>query len=209
MEIFSLEEAAWHLRNGAVIAYPTETVYGLGSIIHEPDSVTRVKRIKGLAVNKPLSVLIAKNRPHMLNELVLSFCPIAQRLAKFYWPGPLTIIHEARPEVPTSITGGTGAVGIRCSSHAGINALLEMVGHPIITTSANPTGKPPATTYQEVFSYFEGKIDGVLLFDEDDEDPSHKASNIPSTIVRVDRRNVEIVREGAISREDLLRKIYE
>ncbi len=209
MDILSLEEAAWLLRNGSVIAYPTETVYGLGAIIHDEEAVARLKRVKGLAAAKPLSVLIAKNHPAMLNELVSSFCPIAQRLAKFYWPGPLTIIHEARPDLSPAITGGTGAVGIRCSSHPGINKLMEMVGHPIITTSANPTGKPPATTYHEVFRYFEGQIDGVLLFDENDLSLHAKASNIPSTIVRTDRRNVEIVREGAISREDLLHKIYE
>lgn len=145
----------------------------------------------------------------MLNELVPSFCPIAQRLAKFYWPGPLTIVHEARSTVPILVTGGTGEIGIRCSPHPGLNKLVDMVGHPIITTSANPTRKPPATTYEEVFSYFEDRIDGVLLFDEGDPSVSLAASNVPSTVVKVDRRNIEILREGAIPREDLLRKIYD
>jgi L-threonylcarbamoyladenylate synthase len=209
MEMFSIEEAAWKLRNGSIVAYPTETVYGLGTIIYEEEAVERLKQIKGMPLSRPLSVLISKNRPAMLEELVPAFCPIAQRLAKFYWPGPLTIIHEARPEIPEIITGNTGSVGIRCSPHPGLNKLVELVGHPIITTSANLTGKPPATNYEEVFSYFEGIIDGILLFDETDPSQIHKASNIPSTVVQVDAHHVEIVREGAIKKEDLLRKIYE
>ncbi len=209
MEMFSIEEAAWKLRNGSIVAYPTETVYGLGTIIYETDAVERLKQIKGLPLSRPLSVLISKNRPAMLEELVPSFCPIAQRLAKFYWPGPLTIIHEALPDLPEIITGNTGSVGIRCSPHPGLNRLVELVGHPIITTSANLTGKPPATNYEEVFSYFEGIIDGILLFDETDPSQAHKASNIPSTVVMVDAHHVEIVREGVIKKEDLLRKIYD
>jgi len=209
MEIFSIEEAAWKLRNGSIVAYPTETVYGLGTIIYELDAVERLKQIKGLPSSKPLSVLISKNRPAMLEELVPSFCPIAQRLAKFYWPGPLTIIHEARPDVPEIVTGNTGTVGIRCSPHPGLNKLVELVGHPIITTSANLTGKPPATTYEEVFSYFEGVIDGILLFDELNAQDNPQASNIPSTVVQVDFHNIEILREGAIKREDILRKLYD
>ena len=99
MEILSIEEAAWKVRNGQVVAYPTETVYGLGSIIFEEDPVMRIKQIKGIAANKPLSVLISNNRKEeMLAELIDSFLPVAQRLAKFFWPGPLTIIHECREE---------------------------------------------------------------------------------------------------------------
>ncbi|HNT27525.1 MAG TPA: L-threonylcarbamoyladenylate synthase [bacterium] len=209
MDFFSPEEAAWKLRNGAVVAYPTETVYGLGAIIHETEAVLRLKQVKGILRTKPLSVLITKNRSSMLDELVTSFCPIAQRLAKFYWPGPLTIVHEARPSVPDLITGGSGFVGIRCSPHPGLNKLLDLVGHPIITTSANLAGKPPATNYEEVFAYFADRIDGVLVFDEKQSEEKTPASNIPSTIVRVDAQKVEILREGAIKKEDLLRKIYD
>lgn len=209
MEMFSIEEAAWRIRNGSIVAYPTETVYGLGTILYENDSVDRLKKIKGIPSSKPLSVLISKNRPGMIEELVPSFCPIAQRLAKFYWPGPLTIIHEARPDVPEMVTGNTGTIGIRCSPHPGVNRLVELVGHPIITTSANLTGKPPATTYEEVFSYFEGIIDGILLFDEAEASLLPRASNIPSTVVQVDIHHIEILREGAIKKEELLRKIYE
>lgn len=209
MEFFSLEEAAWKIRNGALVAYPTETVYGLGTIMHETEAILRLKQVKGILRSKPLSVLITKNRPGMLDELVPSFCPIAQRLAKFYWPGPLTIVHEARPDVPDLITGGSGFIGIRCSPHPGLNKLVDLVGHPIITTSANLTGKPPATDYEEVFSYFTDRIDGVLVFDEKKPEENLPASNIPSTIVRVDVQKVEILREGAIKKEDLLRKIYD
>ncbi|HOW52214.1 MAG TPA: L-threonylcarbamoyladenylate synthase [bacterium] len=209
MDIFSIEEAAWKLRNGSIVAYPTETVYGLGTIIYEIDAVERLKEIKGISRSKPLSVLISKNRPAMIEELVPSFCPLAQRLAKFYWPGPLTIIHEARPDVPKVVTGQTEMVGLRCSPHPGLNKLVELVGHPIITTSANLTGKAPALNYEEVFSYFEGVIDGILLFDELHASEKPQASNIPSTVVLVDFHHIEILREGAIKKEDIFRKIYD
>lgn len=209
MEILSVEEAAWKVRNGGVVAYPTETVYGLGSIIFEKDPVLRVKQIKGISSNKPLSVLISNNRKEeMLAELLDGFLPVAQRLAKFFWPGPLTIIHECKPDLPDFITGGTGCVGIRCSPYSFVNTFIDLIGHPIVSTSANKTGEQPAVNYTDVFSYFDGMIDGVLICD-DSISIEHQsvAVNIPSTIVKVEHHNFEIVREGAIKKEDILRKI--
>jgi L-threonylcarbamoyladenylate synthase len=208
MEILSIEEAAWKVRNGQVIAYPTETVYGLGSIIFEKESVMRIKKIKNIRENKPLSVLISNNKPEMLFELIDSFLPVAQRLAKFFWPGPLTILHECKPELPDFITGNTGLVGIRCSPFSFINSFIDLVGHPIVSTSANPTGMKPATNYMDVFSYFNDMIDGVLICD-DSISIEHKniVQNTPSTIVKVDHHNFEIIREGAIKKDDIIRKI--
>lgn len=210
MEILSIEEAAWKIRNGSIVAYPTETVYGLGTIIYDREAVLKIKEIKGIISTKPLSVIISKNKPAMLDELVEKFFPAAQRLAKFFWPGPLTIIHEAKKEVPDFVTGGTGFIGIRCSPHPVVNKLVELVGHPIITTSANPSGKHPANTYEEIFSYFGDTIDGVLMVDETlSSEHDLTPYNVPSTIVKVDYHNIEIIREGAIKKEDILRKIYE
>ena len=93
MEILSIEEAAWKVRNGLVVAYPTETVYGLGSIIFEKEPVMRIKKIKNIPENKPLSVLVSNNKPEMLYELIDSFLPVAQRLAKFFWPGQIGRAH--------------------------------------------------------------------------------------------------------------------
>lgn len=211
MELLSLEEAAWKIRNGSIIAYPTETVFGLGTVIYDRDSVLKIKKIKGIDDNKPLSVLISKNKINMLDELVDSFFPVAQRLSKFFWPGPLTIVHEAKSEVPDYITGGSGFIGLRCSPHPIVNKLLDLIGHPIISTSANPSSFKPALDYQEIFSYFKNKIDGVLMVEnsEDFNVKNNNIINIPSTIVKVDYHNIEILREGAIKKEDIIRKIYE
>lgn len=212
MELLSIEEAAWKIRNGSIIAYPTETVYGLGTIIYERESVNRIKEIKGLQINKPLSVIISKNKIAMLDELVETFFPIAQRLAKFFWPGPLTIIHESKKDLPDFVTGGSNYIGIRCSTNRIVNQLIDLVGHPIISTSANPTGKTPAKNFEEIFSYFNGQIDGILIFDENNVLINKEQSvtdNLPSTIVKVDYHSVEIVREGAIKKADILKKIYE
>lgn len=209
MEILSIEEAAWKVRNGSVVAYPTETVYGLGTIIFEEESVMRIKNIKKMPGNKPLSVLISNNKQEMLLELVDTFLPVAQRLAKFFWPGPLTIVHECKSDLPDYITGGTGFVGIRCSPFLFVNHFIDLVGHPVVSTSANPTGDSPATKYEEIFSYFEGLIDGVLINDETISfDRKVKPSNTPSTIVKVDTHNFEIIREGAIKKDDIIRKIF-
>jgi L-threonylcarbamoyladenylate synthase len=209
MEILSIEEAAWKVRNGSVIAYPTETVYGLGTIIFEEDPVMRIKKIKGMPENKPLSVLISHNKQEMLYELVDSFLPVAQRLAKFFWPGPLTIIHECRADLPDFITGGTHFVGLRCSPFAFVNNFIDLVGHPVVSTSANPTGIKPATNYEEIFNYFEGMIDGVLINEDTISfDKSNQPVNIPSTIVKVDSHNFEVIREGAIKKNDIIRKVF-
>lgn len=208
MEILSIEEAAWKIRNGSVVAYPTETVYGLGSIIFERDPVMRIKEIKGSPENKPLSVLISNNKPEMLYELVDSFLPVAQRLAKFFWPGPLTIVHECKADLPDFVTGGTGFVGIRCSPFPFVNTFIDLVGHPIISTSANPAGMKPAINYMDIFTYFNDLIDGVLICDDSiSSEQKMKSFNIPSTIVKVDQHNFEILREGAIKKDDIIRKI--
>ena len=209
MEILSIEEAAWKVRNGSVIAYPTETIYGLGTIIFEEEPVMRIKKIKGLPENKPLSVLVSNNKTEMLYELVETFLPVAQRLAKFFWPGPLTIIHECKEDLPGFITGNTGFVGIRCSPFSFVNSFLDFVGHPVVSTSANPTGASPATNYEEIFSYFDGMIDGVLINEETISfDKKNQPLNIPSTIVKVDAHNFEIIREGAIKKDDIIRTIF-
>ncbi|MGI6393692.1 MAG: L-threonylcarbamoyladenylate synthase [bacterium] len=208
MEILSIEEAAWKVRNGLVVAYPTETVYGLGSIIFEKEPVMRIKQIKSLPENKPLSVLVSNNKPDMIFELIDNLLPIAQRLIKFFWPGPLTILHECKKDLPSFITGNTGFVGIRCSPFSFVNSFIDLVGHPIVSTSANPTGMKPATNYMEIFTYFNNLIDGVLICD-DSISFEHKevVLNVPSTIVRVDHHNFEIIREGALKKDDIVRKI--
>lgn len=210
MELMTLEEAGWNMRNGSIVAYPTETVYGLGTVIYEESSVLKIKTIKGIPSNKPLSIMISNNNLSMLDEVVDHFLPSAQRLMKFFWPGPLTIIHEAKKAVPYFITGGTGFVGLRCSPHPIVNKLIDIVGHPIVSTSANPTGKEPASSYEQIFSYFNDNIDGVLIFDNnDDTDDNYiEEKNIPSTIVKVDFHNIEIIREGAIKSEYILKKLY-
>ncbi len=207
MEILSLEEAAWKMRNGSVVAYPTETVYGLGTVIYDDEAIKKIKKVKGSAENKPLSVLIGNNF-ELLQELVGDVLPVAQRLIKFFWPGPLTIIHQCKPDIPSSITGNTGFVGIRCSSHPMLNELINQVGHPIISTSANPSGQEPATSYEQIYHYFKNSIDGILLFDTNSYSDS-VTYNLPSTIVRVERHNFQIIRDGAISKNDILRKIYD
>ncbi|MBP5435813.1 threonylcarbamoyl-AMP synthase [bacterium] len=209
MDIFSVEEAAFNANKGQIVAYPTETVYGLGTIIYEQDAILRIKQIKGIRPDKPLSVLISNNnRAKMLDELIDGFLPVAQRLAKFFWPGPMTIVHKCKSKLPDVITGGTGFVGIRCSPYPFINTFIDLVGHPIISTSANLTGKPPATNYSEIFSTFDGLIDGVLICDDSISiEHQAKPTNLPSTIVKVDHHNIEILREGAIKKEDILRKV--
>ncbi|MFO7736313.1 MAG: L-threonylcarbamoyladenylate synthase [bacterium] len=210
MDFFSIEEAAWHLRNGSVVAYPTETVFGLGSVIFDKDAVMRIKKLKGISPEKPVSVLISNNNRDMVEELVEELTPVAQRLVKFFWPGPLTIVHKCKPSIPGYIHGNSNFIGMRCSSFPLLNNLIDLVGHPIVSTSANLTGQSPATSYEDVFNYFSDDIDGVISFDMSlCSEKSSKPDKIPSTIIKVDTRNFEIIREGALKKEQIFNKIYD
>jgi len=142
------------------VAFPTESFYGLGADALDASAVARVFLIKGRPETKPVLVLV--DSIAMAERLALDIGERVRGLMARHWPGPLTIVVEASPVVPVSLTGGTGTVGIRLPAHAAARALVEAAGRPVTAPSANPTGAPPPTTAAEVLRYFGSAVDLVL-----------------------------------------------
>ncbi len=187
----SLKKAVSLIRKGGVVAIPTETFYGLSVDPFSREAVTRLYRMKERPSSKPVLLLIGDRG--MLRELVASVPKLAERLMERFWPGPLTIVFEAKRGLPPWITAGTDTIALRLSPHPVPTRLSLELGGPITGTSANTSGMPPAKTPEEVLSYFP-KIDAVL-----DDGPTRGSK--PSTLVSVVGGTLKVLREGAVSKD--------
>jgi L-threonylcarbamoyladenylate synthase len=183
-----IAEAAAALRRGGVIAYPTETFYGLGALASDGAAVARLVLAKGRADDKPLPLLGAD-----LAQLtaVAEFSPLAHRLAAAFWPGPLTLVLPARPGLHAAITGGGGTVGVRVTSGGVAAALASAAGGALVATSANPSGGPPPTTVAGLDPALRARLDLVL-------DGGSTPGGAPSTVVAVEDGRLTLLRPGAV-----------
>ncbi len=190
-----LDDAVAVLNRGGVVAFPTETSYGLAARIDMPDALEKIFSIKGRPASKPLLVLIPDQS--MLCELVSSIPDQARVLIKHFWPGPLTILFGSRPDIHPTLTCGTKKIGVRISSHPMAEALCRAVGIPITATSANTTGSPAAMTAQDVESQLASRgLDFIL-------DGGECRASDPSTILDVTLVPPRIVRFGAVPSQDI------
>ncbi len=190
--ISALEEAADILRKGGIIAYPTETFYGLGADAFNEVAIKRLYQIKGRDLNKPISILIKDQK--MLKRVADSIPSIAERLIHEFWPGPLTLIFKCQDQLPSCLTGGTGKVGVRISSQLTAQRLLEILDLPITATSANLSGGKSPITAQELLGISTNGIDLIL-------DGGRLSGQRGSTIVDLTLSPPKIIREGEISSE--------
>jgi L-threonylcarbamoyladenylate synthase len=174
------------LRRGEVIAYPTETFYGLGVDALDELALARLRALKGRD-GKAISVLV--DGPAMLDSICPDVPPLAVELMRRHWPGALTIALPARPNLPGALVDA-GCIAVRQSSHPTAQALVSRLGRPLTTTSANRAGQPPATTDEAVEEIFEGRCRVVH--------GGATAGGAPSTLVRVRGAKLEILRRGAI-----------
>jgi len=188
-----VKKAVSILRSGGVIAYPTDTVYGLGALAENERAVKRVFSLKKRPKNMPLPLLIS-DMAH-LDELAATPGSLAWRLATIFWPGGLTLIVPASKKVPNFIGGGN-TVALRIPNDAVTLALIKDLGKPIVGTSANITGRRAAMTAAEVKKCFGDKVDLVI-------DAGGRPGGIESTIVDITSDETKIVREGAVSRAQL------
>ncbi|HSM92903.1 MAG TPA: L-threonylcarbamoyladenylate synthase [Anaeromyxobacteraceae bacterium] len=184
-----IERVAALLRRGGVVAYPTETFYGLGALARDAAALDRLARAKGRPEGKPLPLIAADAA--MVEEVAV-LGATARRLAAAFWPGPLTLVLGARPGLPDPITGGTGTVGIRVPGSEVARALCRAAGGPIVSTSANPAGGPPPASGGALDAALRARIDGLL-------DAGPTPGGRPSTVVRVDGERLVLLREGAIA----------
>jgi L-threonylcarbamoyladenylate synthase len=185
----ALRQAANVLRQGGVVAYPTETLYGLGVSPFDAQALEKLYCLKGRPATLPISILVRDL--DMLREVVLEIPPLALRLARAFLPGPLTLVLPASPSLPARVTAGSGKVGVRISSHPLAGPLFGAYPSPITTTSANPTGRPGARTAGEVKAYFPEDLDCIL-------DGGGVPGGPGSTVVDVSADRLVVLREGAI-----------
>ena len=189
-----IARAAELIRRGHVVAIPTDTFYGLAANPFDRAAIEKVFAIKGRSKSAPLLLLI--DSVEMARELAAELPPKFHRLAQRFWPGPLTIVVEASAKVPALVTGETGRIGLRVPAAAIPRVLAKQAGLPLTGTSANRTGKKACSTAQEVQRCL-GESLALIL------DGRPSAATRPSTVVSVRRDSWELLREGAILREEI------
>ena len=156
----SIEKAAEILKNGGLVAIPTETVYGLAANAFDKEAVVKIFKAKGRPVDNPLIVHIC--RFEELYKLVKSVPQKAKELAEKYWPGPLTIILPKADTVPDEVSPGLTTVAVRFPSHPVARAIIDAAGVPLAAPSANSSGLPSPTTAKHVMDDMNGKIEAVV-----------------------------------------------
>ncbi|MDA0745379.1 MAG: L-threonylcarbamoyladenylate synthase [bacterium] len=182
------------IRNGGLVAYPTETVYGLGADPFNPTSLERIFAVKGRDAGKSI-ILLIPNTEH-LNALVSHIPDTGQTLIDTFWPGPLTLVFQARKDLPQHMLGPGNTIALRISDAPVTQSLLALLNAPLTSTSANRSGSPPAQSASEALQAFSPDVDLIL-------DGGPSTDTRPSTLVRVSTNQPEILREGRISSQSI------
>jgi len=189
-----IEKAAQWILQGKVLAFPTETFYGLAADALDGEALQRIFMVKGREGDKPLLLLVSDRT--WLPGLVKDISPQAESLMERFWPGPLTLVFEASAHMSPLLTANTGKIGLRISSHPVAQALVQVVGRAITATSANVSGQPSASEAREVFQSLGKKIDAIL-------DGGKTPGGLGSTVVDVSGVSPKIIRQGAIPQAEL------
>ncbi|MCJ7763923.1 MAG: L-threonylcarbamoyladenylate synthase [Dehalococcoidales bacterium] len=183
------------LKRGGLVAFPTDTVYGLGACYNDCKAVERVFRVKKRPKNKALPLILAE--VGQITEIVEYMPPVARLLASRFMPGALTLVLQKSDAVPDIVTGSSKKVAVRVSAHPVPVALIKGAGVPIIGTSVNISGQPSAVTGDEVRSQFGDEIELVIS--------GRCSGGRESTIIDVTGEIPRVLREGAISRQEIMK----
>lgn len=190
-----LDEAVRLIGEGELVAFPTETVYGLGALATRDDSVKKVYAAKGRPSDNPLIVTVADEA--MMRPYAKEVPERAEKLIKHFWPGPLTILLLAKEgALPESVTGGLPTVAFRCPDDQLTHDLIAKLGYPIVGPSANTSTKPSPTTAQHVYHDLKGKIAGIV-------DGGETEVGLESTIVDLSVNPAVVLRPGKITPEEI------
>lgn len=181
------------LESGAPAVFPTDTVYGIGCVAFRIDGVKEIYSLKGREFTKPLPILIGDSS--QLSLIVEEVLPEAKKLIDVFWPGALTLVFKTAPLI-YSATRGKKTVAIRIPDHGLVKQLLDSVGLPLATTSANRSGQKSAKNFSEVKKFFNGKVP-VLI------DGGRCRWSLESTVVDVTHYPFTVLREGAIKKETI------
>jgi len=182
------------LEAGGLVVLPTDTVYGLAALLGNANAIARIYQAKERSENKAIAVLVGDLE--QVDLIASELTPVARRLAQAFWPGALTLVVPRRPDLPENLSL-LPTVGVRMPDHDFARALLRRAG-PLATTSANLSGGPNPRTAQEVLAQLDGRIELVL-------DGGEAPGGVPSTVVDCTGPAISILREGAISRQQIER----
>ena len=194
----NLKEPAQIIKKGGIVIFPTETVYGIGTNGLDKNAIKKLYEVKQRPLNKPISLLV--NNIEMVEKIAKNITEVEYKLMEKFFPGPLTIILEKRDIVPDILTSNTNTIGIRMPSGEIAKKLIEFAGVPIATSSSNISGKPSGTNITDIKKDFEGKVDCFI-------DNGESELGIPSTVIRIIDNIPHILRQGAISEEEIRKVI--
>lgn len=193
MQSASIQKAVKILQAGGIVAFPTETVYGLGADAFNESAIQKIYEAKGRPSQNPLIVHIADISD--LSKLTDQVVPEEQKLITAFWPGPLTLIFPKKTTVPSTTTGGLETVAVRMPAHPMALELIRSAGTPIAAPSANPSGKPSATHHEHVHAYFG---DQILTLEG-----GATQHGLESTVLQIKKGIPHIYRLGSITPEDI------
>lgn len=191
-----LNEAAKILKKGGIIAFPTETVYGLGVVFDDEEAYKKLVTVKRRPPEKPFTLMLAD--PEDIGKYA-KLNATSEALINAFMPGQFTMITEAQPGLPKWCVSEIGRVGIRIADYDLIRDLIRKTGKPLLVPSANRSGEIPATCSQEVVAVFGDELDAVV--------EGKSVSNTPSTVVLVEEKYTHVFREGVVSIDDIKKVI--
>lgn len=189
-----LQESTMWIRENKLVAFPTETVYGLGANALSDDAVSQIFKAKGRPSDNPLIVHIGEKE--QLHQLVEEIPNHAQRLMDAFWPGALTLIFKAKPIVAKNVTAGLSTVGIRMPSHPIAQIFLRECQVPVAAPSANRSGRPSPTSAEHVLLDLDGRIDGIV-------DGGKTGIGLESTVLSIVEETPVLYRPGGVTKEEI------
>jgi len=192
----AIKQALEVLTNGGLVAFPTDTVYGIGALVHDATAVESIYNVKERPNEKAIPVLLSSEAD--LARVAAAVNPIAQRLAKRFWPGALTLVLEKHPSIP-EVVSASQTVGVRVPDYPPIWELFRLAG-PLAVTSANISGQPSPATADEVFAQLSGRIPIIL-------NGGRTLGGVPSTVVDCTREQPVILRQGPVTNAQILSEL--
>ncbi|MCH3976692.1 MAG: threonylcarbamoyl-AMP synthase [Bacilli bacterium] len=192
-----IKEVAEFLISGEVVCFPTETVFGLGVVFDNEEAFAKLVAVKRRPADKPFTLMCADL------EDIEKYAKInskTKEIIKQFMPGPLTIIVDVHDNVPSWVTLNTGSIGIRISSLDLVRNLIRQCGKPLLVPSANRAGETPAYSAEEAYNIFAGDIPAII--------DGVATSHVPSTIIKISKNELTLIRQGTISFEEI-KKIWE
>lgn len=196
IDLDKLKEISQIIRNGGIVVFPTETVYGIGTNGLNKEAISRLYEVKQRPINKPISLLVSSIE--MAEMVAKDISDMEYKLMDKFFPGPLTIILKKKSIVPDNLTNNTDTVGIRMPDNIIAKKLIEYANVPIATPSANISGKPSGTDINTIMNDFKDKVDYYI-------DGGKSKLGIGSTIVKIENGYPLILREGSISKEQIFK----